>query len=563
MVTIINKLEEHSAGHNSVWRFPAENQEVDLVQLGHLSHQYALALRELGVQRGQRVATILDNGLDLVVLLLAIWRIGAVAVPLRPRGNVQLSYRKHLQNYDDVCDLSLAIHASGFDQETLDFCQQRNKRAVCVDYFHAYRSTDSQLPKNVAVAADDLALLQFSSGSTGKPKGVMVTHGMMMAQLDNIRENHAISRGGETVASSASWLPINHDMGLFIGVLSPVHTGCDNLLAPPSFYMRNPKRWFKLLSDYNVDFTFSTNSVLASTLNNVSRLQGTDEVNLEQLHMYVAAEKVSPVIIRKCYEVLCPLGMDKSQVHIGYGMAENSLGCACTKSHYININQFVFEENGQVSVVKSHHPHAIELVAIGPPDKNHVITIRDHFNNILPELRLGEINIESPCVSPGYYNNPAATQRSLEGGRLRTGDLGFFYQGELYFYSRRDDMLVIGGRNIIPEDVEFTVEEKLSFVRVGGSFLLGIENSAKGVTELVLLVENHALRSTEEMLANRVKIQKRVYQEHDLLLNKIIICAKGTMEKTSSGKKRRKIIRDRFVNNQIDNLEMEYVSTAI
>jgi acyl-CoA synthetase (AMP-forming)/AMP-acid ligase II len=556
MDTIVSYLEKNSHEADGLWRFPAENRELRLSELNALSARYAMALNKLGVQPGDRVGLLINNCADYAALLLAIWRLNAVAVPLRPKGSKQTRYEQHILYCDDVCDFKLMICGEPGGEGFFSYWHNdKTKLAVPMNYFQEITAS----PINDAIynyrraRADDIAILQFSSGSTGNPKGVIVTHGMMMAQLQNILYNHIGSRRGWPVESLASWMPINHDMGLFIGVLTPVYTGCANLLAPPAYYMRNPPRWFALMSEYRVDMTFSTNSVLASTLPLLRRLHKRGGIDLSSLHLYIGAEKVSPVIVRRCYEILEPLKLKKEHVHIGYGMAENALGAACTRTDVITRKRFTFTGHDRLREAEDADARTIELVALGTPDRFHTITIRDEQDQILPELTLGEINIESPCVTPGYYNNAAVTAEKLCNGRLRTGDLGFYYQGELYFYSRKDDMIIDGGRNIIPDDIESIVEE-LPFVRPTASCVIGLENKETGISEINLLVEVNGNANDEELRDYRSKIQLHLYENLDVMINRILFCVKGTVEKTSSGKKRRKVVQQRYAEGNIETV---------
>ena len=196
-------------------------------------------------------------------------------------------------------------------------------------------------------------------------------------------------------------------------------------------------------------------------------------------------------------------------------------------------------------------PGAFALVAVGEADLNHDITVRDEQGVILPELVLGEIYIKSPCTSPGYFNNPALSVVAFPEGHFRSGDLGFYYQGELYFYARKDDMIIIGGRNIIPNDIEECVES-LAFVRPTTSCLVARENTGSGAQELLLLIEINPNTEPELLKEQAITVQKQVMLNLDVLVQRVIFCAKGTVEKTSSGKKRRKVIRDRLLNNQLE-----------
>jgi len=555
METLVEIAEKHVLTKRPTWRFPSEGLELSLEELYRISLQYAQKLAVLGIGHQDRVGLILDNSSDYVALIIALLKLNATIVPLRPKWNKHTKSDTYLTKCDDVCDFKLVLYedaalASVFESWT----DKTRKLALSLDAFKLSPAHPDSYPHPLT-HSHDIAVLQFSSGSTGQPKAVIVTHGMVMTQLVNLVENHTRSRRGTPVASSASWMPIHHDMGLFIGVLKPLFVGCDNLLAPPSYYMRNPGRWFSHLSAHRVDFTFTTNSALATTLNMVARkLQGTD-ISLDALHIYIAAEKVSPLMMRRCYEILPQLRMPMDQLHVGYGMAENALGCSCTKTPTINIIRCLIDDHGHVVLVTADDSRsdAIELVSIGTPDNLHEITVRDEDDRILPELHLGEINIAGPCVSPGYLNNDEATRRAFIDGRFRSGDLGFFYAGELYFYGRRDDMITVGGRNIVPDDIEGLAEE-LPFIRPTTTCLIAVENNSTGTMELVLLVEMSSLTSAETLKDYAMTVQRHIYSELVVLLTRVLFCPKGTIEKTSSGKKRRKVIRTRLMNNQLETI---------
>lgn len=555
MQPLVEIAEQHVLTKRPIWRFPSEGLELNLEELYRLSLQYAQKLAALGIGHQDKVGLVLDNSSDYVALIIALLKLNAIIVPLRPKWNRYTKCDTYLTKCDDVCDFKLVLYedtalASVFESWTTI----RSKPALSLTAF----KLSPELPdscRRPRTHRHDIAVLQFSSGSTGQPKAVIVTHGMVMAQLVNLVENHTRLRRGTPVASSASWMPIHHDMGLFIGVLKPLFVGCENLLAPPSYYMRNPGRWFSHLSTHRVDFTFTTNSALATTLNLIVRkLQGTD-ISLDALHIYIVAEKVSPLMVRRCYEILPQLRMPMDQLHVGYGMAENALGCSCTRTPTISIIRCLIDDHGHVVPITSDdsRSNAIELVSIGTPDNLHEITVRDENDGILPELHLGEINIAGPCISPGYLNNDEATRHAFLDGRFRSGDLGFFYGDELYFYGRRDDMISVGGRNIVPDDIEGLAEE-LPFIRPTTTCLIGIENASQGTTELVLLVEMSPLTGAETLKDYAMTVQRHIYSELVVLLTHVFFCPKGTIEKTSSGKKRRKIIRTRLMNKHIETI---------
>jgi len=558
METILTKLDNNAGRTKTEWYFPAESCSFELSTLRDQSLRLTSVLHANGLKKGDRVALMMANSSNYIIALLAIWRLNAIAVPLRPKGSRQTHYADYIQHCNKICDFNLMLFDDDITSEVFlhpDLWQQQYadintlmETATCTPAFDA----------EVQISGEDIAILQFSSGSTGAPKGVIVTHEMMMIQLQNIHYNHIGSRRGYPIESLASWMPFNHDMGLFIGVLAPIYTGSRNMVAPPAFYMRNPPRWFAFMSHRRVDMNFNTNSVLASTLKTLRRLHKLNDIDLSELHLYIGAEKVSPIIVRRCYEYLTPLGFRRENLHIGYGMAENTLGAACTKTNTITLTTFKFISPNRLSPVeKTSHPeiqnigkNTVELVAIGAMDWQHTITIQDKTGKPLPELTLGEIAIASPCVTPGYYRDPEKTGEKLVDGRLLTGDIGFMYNNELYFYARQDDMINHAGRNVIPDDVEMAIEE-LPFMRAGASALIGADNPQTGCTDLIFLAEVNERSTTNELTEYQQAIQSTAYQASDIILTRILLCQRGTIEKTSSGKKRRVVIRKRFMNNQI------------
>jgi acyl-CoA synthetase (AMP-forming)/AMP-acid ligase II len=557
MATIIQSIKNSLGRRAPEWRFPAENLTLTLAQLDQQADRYARLLMGLGIRVGDRIGLVLNNGSDYVAMLMAVWRLNAIAVPLRPRGSKNTQSDQYFQNCDRVCEFSLIIYGDeGITAPSIEWLTESSIFVLSLESFKALPADLTEVAFD-SPSRDDIAILQFSSGSTGQPKAVIVTHGMVMVQLKNIDVNHASFRGNVSTVSCASWMPMNHDLGLFIGVLLPLYTGCDNLLAPPGFYMRNPARWFELLAQYRVDLSFTTNSALSTTLNSIRRSLGQAPPDLSRLHLYLSAEKVSPVMLRRCYDLFPSVGLPVANLHVGYGMAESALGCACTRNATLRMMRFVVTPDQRLIPVSENLPDSVELVSVGIADNGHQITIRDSADRILPELFLGEINVEGPCVTPGYYNNPGKTHEAIIGKRLRTGDLGLISDGIIYFYSRKDDMITIGGRNLIPDDIEQSAEE-LFFVRPTGTCLVATENTATGNAELVLLVEGNHFSEADTLGKQAASIQSQVFRAMEVLLTRIVFCKKGEIEKTSSGKKRRKVMRSRLVNNQIETLRFDH-----
>lgn len=556
MNTITDYLESLTAKEPAVdWFFPDTDTNISIVQLKDLVYQYASRFESLGLGSQSVVGFALPNSVELVACLYACWLRNIVAVPLRAKSGKYHAYGEFLIGCHRSCRFDLLVFNESTSEENIeDWKEQVGVDIKRIDTINAIDGSNP--PTRILSKPSDLAIIQFSSGSTGFPKGVIVTHQMVINQLAHIHMSHGRNTSAVEKGSIASWAPINHDMGLFNGVLYPMYAGRNHLLATPEYYMRNPSRWFKLLSDRKVEMTFTTNSAIATASRSIKRLYKQDDVDLSCLHIYISAEKISAVVLRKARERMAPLGLSENAIHAAYGMAENSLAAAVSMRGGLKIHRFLISDLGEVSFTDENTPDSIELVSSGYPNARHTITIRDDNDESLPEMRIGEVNIESDCLTPGYINQPEITEEKLRDGRFRTGDLGFTHCGELFFYGRKDDLIVFNGRNIVPEDVEETVES-LDFVRASSSAILAWENLKTGLMGLHLVVEGSAFDTPEEISEKHRVISQEVAKTHDLVINKIYTSAKGSIEKTSSGKKRRKIVKSRLLSGGLEIYESE------
>lgn len=544
--SLIDFVKENKVSKGRNWIFPEENLSLSLHNLWDQSTAILKVMRDHGLQAQDRVGILLENCSTYIPILLAIWRCNAVAVPLRPKQGKYINFEDYLQYVDTDCRFKIIILHDLIEDSSLD--QMRSSTSANV-----LRVTDILKPSNnekeiqeQEITPNDIAIIQYSSGSTGQPKGVIVTHRMVVTQAEQIRTAFRKSSIDDSeINSVASWLPFNHDMGLFIGIVTPLYLGTNNILSSPKFYMVKPKRWFSIMHEHSCNLHFTTNTAMQSSLLSLKRLADSN-LDLSQLYVYLGAEKVSAELLDKIIETTKPLRMSAKNFKVGYGMAENTLGAASTPSTGIRTACFKRLEGRRFAIADETEKDALKLVSVGVSHDDTIITIRDDDRQELKELHLGEITIEGPCIMPGYYQNERATQKALIGGAFYSRDLGFYFKGELFYFSRKDDLIIVGGRNIVPDDVE-TLVEQLPFTRRSALFPI---TSKKGST-LVLLVEykkNMNVLSTED---DRSLLRKILMEKLDLLVQKILFCEKDTIELTSSGKKRRKVIAQRIADNEI------------
>ncbi len=528
-----------------MWRFPAEGGEYPLSDLLAQSERLAAGLAEQGVKADDRVITLFDTGSAAVTCLLAIWHLGAVAVPLRPQ-RINQSGKGLVPDVIRICAAKAIVHTA--PQVTFNW----PGGTLDLSYQQLLRNNAKAVPR-ADRALRDLALIQFTSGSTGRPRGVRVRHDMVLTQLRQLSENYRAEGPVAVPQSVGSWLPIYHDMGLFIGMLLPLFCGADALLAPPEYYVRNPARWFRALSDQRCDLSFSTSSVLAATLRGTKRLTPQD-CDLSRLVLYIAAEKISPAVMDDLSRRLGPLGLRPQGLRTGYGMAEYALGCTSSLSGPVPRQHVRIA--GDVVTPCPTSANSLEFVTIGRPNSGCDLAIRDPGGRRLPDWRLGEITVAGSCLTEGYENDAAATDKALGQGYLRSGDLGFRVNGEVYFVGRKDDTMTVAGRHIVPADIEHEIEA-LSFVGAGRALLFGTEAQGADPSRQILLIESRSAWTPEQATERIAAIRQMTRDRFGFVPSDIVPVPRGTVEKTSSGKKRTRVIKARWLRGEIFRLSTE------
>lgn len=544
-MTILRQMIALPPDRDPMWRFPAENITLPLSDLLSRAQRMAAGMAQQGIGAGDRVITLLDTSSAAVTTLLAIWHLGAVAVPLRPQSVTEVG-RSLVGDAIVICEAKAVIHGAARagpewpgGARDLHVAQLEAATAAC--------------PPQADCGAEDLALIQFTSGSTGQPRGVRVRYGMVLTQLQQLSENYQVNDPTVRPRSVGSWLPIYHDMGLFIGMLMPLFCSADALLAPPEYYVRNPARWFRALSGQTCDLTFSTSSILAATLRGTRRLPPED-CDLSKLVLYVAAEKISPTVMDDIMRRLGPLGLSPANLRTGYGMAEYALGC--TSSGCGPVGRQHVRIDGDTVTPGPVCAETSDIISIGRPNTGCNLAIRDPAGKRLPDWRLGEITVAGPCLTDGYENDPTATERALGRGYLQTGDLGFTAKGEVYFVGRKDDTMTVAGRHIVPADIELEIEA-LPFVGPGRSQLFGTDAMDTGAPRQVLLIESLNPWTAEQATERIATIRRLTLDRFGFVPSDIVPVQRGTVEKTSSGKKRNRVIKQRWLAGDIPRLTKE------
>ncbi|WP_235908661.1 aminotransferase class I/II-fold pyridoxal phosphate-dependent enzyme [Roseiconus nitratireducens] len=490
------------------------------------------------IRPGDRVLLLYPPGLDFIVGFFACHAAGAIAVPaFPPRSNRKAS---RIRSIVVDADAKWALTTTGIAERLTG--QTWHEDLVGVQVLGTDSPACRDLPRYRPQAIDPstLAVLQYTSGSTGSPKGVMLTQKNLVANAQLIW--HAFEPKRETVG--LSWLPTYHDMGLVGGILMPLFLGCTNVLMSPMTFLQRPVRWLRAITKYGVTITGGPNFAYQLCVDKIAphEMEG---LNLSTLDIaFNGAEPIRPNTLEAFRQKFEPYQFRSSASLPCYGMAETTLIVTGGPSEPRPIMQsFDRTELDQKHVVPiaDDNPAARRLVGCGAVLPGETVLIVDPQTcEPLAEDQIGEIWVDSPSVGAGYYNRKEATERTFKamttdqrGPFLRTGDLGFLYQGQLYVSGRLKDMIIVRGVNRYPQDIEETVEQASSVVQAGAVGAFAMEHD--GREQLAIVAETVRIRDVDwdsEIQA----IRRAVTQEHDLPPDAVYLVRNSSVPKTSSGK---------------------------
>ncbi len=536
-----------------------ENEQIHLTnaQLDEQARVIAAKLVSMGLT-GQRALLLYPAGLDFIAAFFGCLYAGVVAVPAYPpRRNRSLS---RIQAIVDDAQARVALTTAPVFERVIPLLDQTPDLKKV-----AWVSTD-ELPLELArewrepdVHGDTLAFLQYTSGSTGIPKGVMLTHANLMHNSALISYAFEHTRSGAGVF----WLPSYHDMGLIGGILQPLYIGQKSMLFSPMSFLQRPFRWLQAISRYR--FTISGGPNFAYDLC-VEKVTPEQRATLDLSSWRLAFNGAEPVradTLDRFTKMFEPCGFRREAFYPCYGMAESTLIITGGfKSALPVIRSFDTKalENNQVVDAVGDEEGAQEIVGCGSVLLDQRLAIANpHTLTQAAEDQVGEIWVSGPSVAQGYWNRPEETERTFrahlqdtgEGPFLRTGDLGFLKDGELFITGRLKDLMIIRGRNYYPQDIEQTAGKSHSRLRPGQAAAFTVEVDGRQRMIVVHEVERRQQRELEPVFA---AIRHDIAAEHELPVDAVVLIKAGSIPKTSSGKIQRHACRQGFLDGTLEIL---------
>ena len=566
MNTFVDILERRLITHHSkvayIFLLDGDSKE-QTITFGKLIEKVKMLAQKIGsiTEKGDRILLLYPPGLEYIIAFYACLYKGLIAVPAYPPNTRNIarvnSIIKDSKAKVALCSKevyeNVMSDTSDNDYKDLD----THLQWIFTDVLH---ENSSMISLDTHVDADDIAFLQYTSGSTSDPKGVMVTHSNLLANSQLIKEYCQLDESCVKV----SWLPPYHDMGLIGSIIQPFYSGMTGILMSPTSFLKRPVRWLKAITQYkelgpiisggpNFSYKMCCNYIPDNQLHDID-LSGWQIV-------YNGAEPVRAGTLKRFWEKFRSSGFKYYRFYPLYGLAEATLmasaGDLSDNPVIKKYDALQLEKNNAVELSSVDTKYA-ELVGCGKNLANQKIAIvNPETYEICNEKEVGEIWMKGPSIAKGYWQNEKETDRIFhayikstgEGPFLRTGDLGFLDEEELFVTGRVKELIIIRGHNYYPQDIEETVEKACEALRPGCGAAFSITNSDEEKLVIVYELSRKFMRNAN---LDKIKstMKESIFNKYGLTVYDIVIIEPSSFPKTTSGKLQRQIARHMYLTNK-------------
>ncbi len=544
-------------------RYSPEGEEHSQLTFGELDNRAratASVLQQMGAT-GERALVLCPSGLDFIVAFFGCIYAGVVPVPVHPPARARVIGRVASIVHDTEARFTVttAETQAKFQSAIDDMADGPTMEWCAVDDIAA--SAEQWVAPDIH--PDDTAMLQYTSGSTGSPKGVVVTHRNLLSNVEAIRTAWG---GGNDRARGVFWLPLHHDMGLIGGILTSIYVGATSYFMPPESFIERPMRWLEAIAKHGGTITAAPNFAYQLCVD-LSSPEERAALDLSTMTTAMCgAEPIRAATLQRFMDAFAPAGFQPKGFAPVYGMAESTLlvsGNADRTAPVVrHLDSNALREHRIVPVAPE-HPDAASFVGCGHAQRNHETVIVDPATGRpCADDEVGEIWLAGGSVANGYWGNAGETAQTfnafLADGRgpfLRTGDLGFHLDGELFVSGRLKDLIVIRGRNHYPEDIEAAVQDSHDALLRGRGAAFSITLDSDPGEQLVVVQEVDRYRvgeiDTDDVIA---AIRTAVTEHHEIQPRTIVLTEPSTIPTTSSGKIRRSRCRQRFLDGDLPSI---------
>jgi 1-acyl-sn-glycerol-3-phosphate acyltransferase len=521
---------------------PAGGEEITYGALLTESQTLALALVDDGLSFGERVAIMLPTERAYFSVFFGILLAGGVPVPLYPPADParlaeQLTRLAGvLRNAGAVALVTVpeAIAAARLLSVQVPSLTRVRTPAELLER----RATGSLLPE---VRPDDIALIQYTSGSTGDPKGVVLTHAQLLANMRAMAEAARLSSADVVV----SWLPLYHDMGLIGLWHTPLVYGVPFVVMSPLSFLARPVRWLEAITAYSGTISAAPDFAYHACAERITdaELSGLDLSSWRLA--FDGSEAVSAAVVDAFTKRFAPVGFRPEAMCPAYGLAEAGVGVAFSPlgrgPRVETVSRAVLARSGRAVLVPGDERSAVSIVGCGYPLPGYEIRIVGPGDRDLPERHEGRVLCRGPSLTDRYFANEAASAALWQHGWLDTGDLGYLADGELFLTGRAKDLIIRGGRNLHPEDLEAALRG-VQGIEPDGVAAFSSSDVRLGTERLVVVAET-SVGGAAERAALEDAIRRRAVDLFGLAPDEIVLVPPRSILRTASGKVRRAATR--------------------
>ena len=534
-------------------------EDISALKFHHNSLAYARALQKIGVKPEDLVILVLRNSPTLLYAFWGSLYLGAIVsiFPFLTEKLDPVIYQERVKILVTNSGAKVVITFPEFQQNLQELLHESGCRVLSTDDVPVEEENGSIETLWAEPDGNKIAFLQHSSGTTGLQKGVALSHRAVLNHLDSLGK--AIDLSPED--SIVSWLPLYHDMGLIGGFVFPLVTGNPLIIMSPFHWVRDPKTLFQLISKYRATLCWLPNFAFNHCVRTIRERDFTG-LDLSSMRAFInCSEPARLDSISSFIRTFSSLGVKPSKIAVSYGMAENTFAATQTRIGEMPRIDWVvtkaLQEDRKAIVAEPDSPGSMPMVSCGSVIPRTEIAVVDSHGRHLSERQVGEFLIRSDCMLTGYYRRPELTKQMMIDGWFYSGDIGYIADGQIYVSGRKKDMIIVGGKNVFPQDIE-AIANTVHGVHPGRAVAFGVFDEKLGSEKIILVCEQDDPNAGEdEKFHIERELRKRVVQQTEVTLGDVRLVEDRWLIKTSSGKIARSANRDKYL--QFFSIENEDV----
>ena len=491
------------------WVDEDEQETVTFAEFRRRARSQAGALRVAGASCGDRVVIVMPQGIPAMTVFAGAMMLGAVPAFLAyPNEKVDAAkYRQGLTGVTANLKAKVVVIDRDFPDEMIG-CVSLDQGAILVRAADAIEIGDVESVLNVSAETGSVAFIQHSAGTTGLQKGVALTHGAVLRQLHHLTRALEIDGAKDRIYS---WLPLYHDMGLIACFMLPMVFHIPVVMQSPVDWVMRPETMLQVISEHKCTLAWMPNFAF-QFIPRRTRPNRRAQFDLSPVRALInCSEPVRASSMKEFHDAFAVCGLKLGAMQTSYAMAENVFAVTQSDLHSLSGPSRIWADGGafrsshQIVPAAEGTPGSLCFTSSGRLLPNHEIRVVSEPGSDLPNGMVGEILVKSDCLFDAYYNRPDLTAKAIVDGWYHTGDLGFRMEQELYVVGRKKDLIIVGGENLYPHDIE-EIAATHPAIHDGRVIALGLYNPDLGTEEILVVAEVER----EELLADAEEIEGEI-----------------------------------------------------